>query len=61
MDSTGLITKTYLRYVHDSAFGIIASARTATVTDASGHFAFAPAIHEVRLSHAPCDAERETT
>lgn len=39
--------KTYLRYVHEEAFGLVASARAPTVVDTSGNFAFAPGIHEV--------------
>ena len=39
--------KTYLRYVHDAAFGVIASSRAPTIADASGQIAFAPAVHEV--------------
>ena len=38
-------TKSYLRYVHEEAFGLIASARAPVVTD--GRVAFCPAVHEV--------------
>jgi hypothetical protein len=43
------MVKTYLRYVHEEAFGIVSSSKAPTITDASGKFAFAPAIHEVFL------------
>ena len=36
--------ETYLRYVHDAAFGVIASSRAPTTADASGQIAFAPAM-----------------
>ena len=39
--------KTYLRYVHEAAFGVIASSRAPTIADATGQVAFAPAVHEV--------------
>jgi hypothetical protein len=44
------MVKTYLRYVHEEAFGIVSSSKAPTITDASGKFAFAPAIHEVFFS-----------
>ena len=44
------MVKTYLRYVHEEAFGIVNSARAPTVVDASGKYAFSPGIHEVLLA-----------
>ena len=41
------MVKTYLRYVHEEAFGLVASPRAPTVTDGTGKFAYAPGIHEV--------------
>ena len=43
--------KTYLRYVHEEAFGIVSSARAPVVTDVTGKFAYAPGIHEVLASN----------
>jgi U3 small nucleolar RNA-associated protein 12 len=41
------MVKTYLRYIHEEAFGVIASPRSATVSEPSGKFAYSPGIHEV--------------
>ena len=41
------MNKSYLRYVHEEAFGIVTSAKAPTVVDASGKFAYTPGIHEV--------------
>ena len=44
------MVKTYLRYVHEEAFGIVTSARAPTIVDPSGKFAYSPGIHEVGLT-----------
>ena len=39
--------KTYLRYVHEEAFGLVASQRAPVVADGAGKLAFAAGVHEV--------------